>query len=176
MVSERDIFKAACGINEEQESNSIIRVEAKILHLAGGGSEETVSDLTMDNPCVSIHRSYRYTLIDLEFDDNSDPDLIRLSDMLRGFTVPEESMDVENDRIPAIILTVMPKAFDGEYFICGMHGVWCLMPSENGRPVDTVRFIFDNELVHTYQINADALDQDEGTDSEEREGKEHEEA
>ena len=161
MTNEQEIFKVACGMDEEQESNSIIRVEAKILHLADGGSEETVSELTLDGPCVNIHRSFRYTMIDLQFEDARDPDFIRLSDMLKDFTTTEQSMDVENDRIPALVLTIMPTALDGEYYICGMHGTWCLMPSEAGLFADIVRFIFDNELVHAYQINTDELSDDE---------------
>lgn len=158
MVSEMEIFKAACGLNDDGEGRSIVRAEAKILHLKDGGSEEPVSDMTMDGLCVNIHRSYRYTMIDLQFDDNYDPDFVRLSTMLKDFTGPEQSMDVGNDRVPALVLTVMPKAYDGEYFICGMHGTWCLMPSAPNRLADTVRFIFDNELVHTYQINEDTLE------------------
>ena len=161
MVSEQEILKAACGVDEEQESNSIVKVEAKILHFEEDGSEEPVSDVTLDGPCVNLHRGYRYTMIDLQFDEDNDPDFIRLSDMLRDFTVPEQSMDAGNDRIPAIVLTVMPKVYDGEYFICGMYGAWCLMPSEEGGSSDTVRFIFENELVHTYRINTDLLEQEE---------------
>lgn len=166
MVSEKEIFKAACGMNEEQESNSIIRVETKLLHLADGGSEEALSDLTLDGPCVNIHRSLRFTMIDLEFDNNDDPDYLHLASMLKDFTGYEQSMDVENDRIPALVLTIMPKELDGEYFICGMHGAWCLMPSTPEGPADTVRFIFDNELVHTYRINADVPEDDPAEDEE----------
>jgi len=161
MVKENEVIRASCGMNEERESNSIIRVETKILHLVDGGSEEPLSNLTLDAPIVNIHRSFRYTMIDLQFDSESDPDLIRLSKMLRNLSVSEQSMDVEKDHIPTLVVTVMPKAFDGEYFICGMHGIWCLMPSETGRSADTVRFIFDNELVHVFRINSDALESDD---------------
>ena len=182
MVKEKEIIRAACGINEEQESNSIIRVEIKILHLLEGGSKEPLSDLTLDGPVVNIHRSFRYTMIDLQFDSENDQDFILLSEMLRDFTGTEQSMDVEKDRIPALVVTVMPKAYDGEYFICGMHGIWCLMPSGTGQFMDTLRFIFDNELVHVFQINTDALELDDGsnneeiTDSEETEEEDHEDA
>ena len=161
MIKEKEIIRAACGVNEEQESNSIIRVETKILHLSEGGSEEPLSDLTLDTPIVNIHRSFRYTMIDLQFDSENDQDFILLSEMLRDFTGTEQSMDVEKDRIPVLVVTVMPKAYDGEYFICGMHGIWCLMPSGTGKFMDTVRFIFDNELVYVFQINPDALESDD---------------
>ena len=157
MREEMEIIRAACGLDENGETKSVVRVEAKILSLSGEGSEEPVSDMTLDNPCVNIHKSFRYTMVDLEFSDSADEEYAKLTNMLKDFTVPERSMDLEEDLIPALVLTILPKEFEGEYFICGMHGTWCLMPSAPDRPVDTVRFLFENELIHTFKLDDDAI-------------------
>ena len=161
MRDEIEIIKAACGLDENGEPRSVVRMEAKILHLSGEGSEETLSEMTLDDPCVNIHRSFRYTMVDLEFGDSKNEEYTRSVKMLKESTSPEQSMDLENDRVPTLVLTVVPKEFDGEYFICGMHGTWCLMPSVPDQPADTVRFLFENELIHTFKLDDEAISEGE---------------
>ena len=161
MRDEIEIIKAACGLDENGEPRSVVRMEAKILHLSGEGSEETLSEMTLDDPCVNIHRSFRYTMVDLEFGDSKNEEYTRSVKILKESTSPEQSIDLENDRVPTLVLTVVPKEFDGEYFICGMHGTWCLMPSVPDQPADTVRFLFENELIHTFKLDDEAISEGE---------------
>ena len=159
-MTEKEVFIAACGVDDDQNNKSIVKIESKIFHTKNS-TEEDVSERTIDGPVVNIFRSMRYTMIDLQFSDNSDYDYINVSAMLKDFCTPGNSIDDLAEDIPAIVLTVMPKSLEGEYYICGMHGTWCLMPSQPNRLADTIRFIFDNNLVHTYQIDESQVDTDE---------------
>lgn len=159
-MTDKDVFQAACGVTEDKDNKSLIKIETKFIHTENGGSEETVEQRTLDGPIINIFRSLRYTMVDIQFADNCDYDYINVTQMLKNFCTPKNSMDTVADKIPAIVLTVMPKSLQGQYYICAMHGTWCLMPSKPNRMADTIRFIFDNELIHTYQINPEKLDYD----------------
>ena len=158
-MTDKDVFKAACGITEDKDNKSLVKIETKF-YSANDNSEADVEQRTIDGPVVNIFRSLRYTIVDLQFSDNSDYDYINVSQMLKNFSTPENSMDTVTDKIPAIVLTVMPKSLEGQYYICGMHGTWCLQPSAPNKLADTIRFIFENDLLHTYQVNPTALDYD----------------
>ncbi len=159
-MTEKEVFIATCGVDEDKNNKSLIKVETKVFHI-DDETEETISERTLDGPVVNIFRSMRYTMIDLKFRDNSDYDYINVSALLKEFCVPENSIDDKASDIPAVVLTVMPKELEGEYYITGMHGTWTLMPSQPNRLADTIRFIFDNNLVHTYRVDAEDIDIDE---------------
>lgn len=159
MMTERDVFLASCGVGEEGQGKSVMQVATKFLNIADD-TEEIVRQLTMDGAVVNIFRSMRFTMVDLKFGSGTDYDFIQTVQLLSEFTTAENSIDDNAERIPCVQLTLMPKQLEGEYYVCGIHGTWCVMPSEAGRMPDMVRFMFDNDCLHTYRINEDAIDED----------------
>ncbi|MCR5102735.1 MAG: hypothetical protein K6B41_15410 [Butyrivibrio sp.] len=162
MITEKDVFRACCGIDNNGESKALSRIELKKFH--SDRKEEMVSEITLDGVIVNIFRSMRYTLVDLQYEDNSDYDYVRCVQLLKEFSVAENSMDEKAEYIPAIQVTLMPKEYAGRYFMTGVHGTWCLMPSKVGILPDTIRFIFDNPLLNVYEMNmeeAAGLDEDD---------------
>ncbi len=155
-MTEREVFVAACGVDEEGVNRSLVKIETKFLTM--DGEEDAVGEITLDGPVVNIFRSMRFTMLDLTYDSGTDFDFVHAVQLLKDFSVPENSLDDEDTRVPCIQLTVMPKELDGVYYITGVHGTWCLMPSVPGRADDTIRFLFENDLVHTYRINETEID------------------
>lgn len=158
-MTEKDILIACCGTDADGITNSIVKVQNTILDI-NKDAEDIKSEVTLDNPSVNIMRTYRYTIVDLIFINDTDYDYINTVQMLRDFIIPENSMDAEDSLVPAIVVTISPKSFEGQYYVAGMHGTWCLMPSDPSGPVNTIRFIFDNELLHTYELNDADVDYD----------------
>lgn len=159
-MTEKEIFIAACGVDEDNNSKATIQIKASVLNVQNN-TEEELQELTTDTPVVSIFRSYRYTMIDLQYPGSTDAEYIQSVNLLKEFSRPENSLEDDAAEIPSIILTVVPNELELEYFIVGIHGTWCLMPSEIASEIDTIRFIFDNELLHTYKFNDSELDQEQ---------------
>lgn len=158
-MTEKEIFIAACGVDMDDNPKATVQIKASVLNVQD--NEETeLKEFTTDTPIVSIFRSYRYTMVDLQFPSSTDYDYQQATSLLREFSNPENSIEDEADKIPSIVLTVAPKSLELEYFVVGIHGAWCLMPSELPTEIDTIRFIFDNELLHTYKFNDSELDQE----------------
>lgn len=160
MLTEKQIFIEASGVDEEGTPKSLVQLATKFFDV-NEGDEEKVREMTFDGAVVNIFRSLRMTMIDLKFESAVDYGFIQASEMLKEFTTAENSTDEETGRMPIVQLTIMPKELEGQYYICGIHGSWCLMPSEPGKAADIIRFIFDNDTVHSFEINETELDVDD---------------
>ena len=70
-------------------------------------------------------------------------------------------MDTSDSLIPVIQVTILPLSLEGEYFISGVHASWTMIPSQENKLPDTIRFIFNNNDFHTYHIREDMLETEE---------------
>lgn len=156
-MTEKDIMKACCGTDEVGNTNSAVKVQNLILNITTG-EQKIINEVTLDNPSVNMFRSFRYTMVDLIFNSHTDYDFLNTTSMLNAFTVSDNSMDSEDYNVPSIVVTICPKEYDCEYYTVGMHGAWCLQPHIAGEEINTIRFIFDNELFHTYEVNDTSID------------------
>lgn len=159
-ITEKEIMELACGRDNEGMNNSVIKVSLSKLNVSTE-DEQLIHEVTLDGPVVNIFRGYRLSHVDITFPSSKDFDLLNLNNELNNFTNIQNSLDEEAEVIPAIILTIMPKEYEGEYFITGLHGDWCLMPLESDGDVSTIRFIFENPLLHVYRLNDTDVDYDE---------------
>ena len=158
-MTEKDVFLASCGVDEDGEGKSVAMIETLFIDSDPSKDEKIVDSITFDGVPVNIFRSLRSTIIDLQFRDNTDYDFIQSLTILKDFTRAENSIDEKS--VPTIQLTVMPKEYEGLYYITGVHGTWCAMADVPGKLPDIIRFIFDNDLVHTYRIADEALNSDQ---------------
>ncbi|MBQ8039501.1 MAG: hypothetical protein IJ274_06495 [Lachnospiraceae bacterium] len=157
--TEKDVLVASCGINEEhpEEPKAQILVETKKLDLSSG-EEEVIERIDLYGPIVNCFRNLQHMMLDIQFDSASDPDFIQVVRVLKEFCVPENSLDEESDKLPIVVVTIMPVSLEGEYFAAGVNGSWVVMPSQANRLPDTIRFIFNNIDFHTYRMNESELE------------------
>ena len=151
-MTEKDVLMAASGTDVEGTTKSLVVVETKNVDVSTE-FETTLKELQLDNPVVKIYRGFATSLVDLVFDDSSDYDYVHLFNMLKEFSSLENS--VSEDVVPTLAVTVIPKEYGGDYFLAGLHPSWCAMPDEPGGDVNTIRFIFDNEFLHTFSSEAE---------------------
>lgn len=157
-MTDKDVFLAICGIDEDGDGRAVSMIETLYAATDPSREDRTVDSITFDGHPVNIFRSLRSTMVDIQFRDNTDYDYIQALDILKGFSNPENSVGDVTDGIPTIQLTVMPKELEGLYYMVGIHGVWYTMADEPGRLPNIIRFIFDNDLLHTYRIPEEALE------------------
>lgn len=157
MLNEKEVMLSACGISEEGESKAYIKVTNAILDVTKN-KQEVVDDIILDGPVVNIFRNFKFTMVDLTFSSGTDYEFINLSDTLKELSKPEKSLGEDEDLIPALIVTVAPKELDYEYYLTGVHASWCLTVSDTGMDtVDTVRFIFTNDMIHVYHMDTSEM-------------------
>ena len=156
-MREKDIILSACGVGEYGEPKGCVTVNFARWHMEEQ-REEVVKRLFTNEPVINITRTPRLTMVDLTFEMGEDSDFHELLEVLRMSSEPENSFDREEDVMPTLYVTIMPYIYEMEYFLTGLHGVWCLMPSVAEREIDTVRLIFNNELFSVYQVDGEVID------------------
>lgn len=157
-MTEREIILSCCGEDEYGDTRSTVAVKLSKINL-NEGSEDILDEMLFDNPIVNVLRNPRFTMVDLTFLSTEDFEFVNLAARLQDFSKAENTAENEECTIgPTIVVTIIPKETKGEYYCSGMHGVWCLMPSKVGVPIDTVRFIFDNELFQAFHNDFDSVD------------------
>ena len=154
-MTEKDVFLAICGINEDGDGKAITMIETLYASADTSKEDRTMESITFDGVPVNIFRSLRTTMVDLQFRDNTDYDYIQTMNLLKSFSKPENSLYDTKNGIPTLQLTIMPKELEGTYYLVGIHGMWCTMADEAGRLPDIIRFIFDNDLINTYSVSGE---------------------
>ena len=150
-ITERDIFIACCGEDEDNNPRSIVAVRMSKYDAATGEEIELADEVILDEPVVNIFRSPRFTMVDLTFIPNSFS-FVNLTARMQDF-IKAENMAGESDNIiPSIALTLNPKDHLGVFYCTGLHGAWSLMPSKVGYKIDTMRFTFDNTMFGSFVL------------------------
>lgn len=163
MITEKDIYIAACGVDTRGINKALIKVETSILN-TDGRDPDNIDSIVLDNPTVNIFKTRSFTMIDLTFASEEDYEFMNLTRVLSDFCKVENSMDEKSGEMPAVCVSICPKKYNGEYVVVGMHAMWMIHQSSPGRGIDTLRFIVENGFMHTYQLNIDEFDIDKAED------------
>ena len=150
VLTEPDVLDACCGEDSGGNPKGVISVKMSIFN-SETMEESVVDEIVLDTPVIAISRSAVFTMIDVTFDRPDDYDLVNLIGRMNGFNGKYlNGRDVK--KVGAVIVTVVPREYVGEYFAVGMYGAWCLQPSKAGEAADCVRFIFENEYFTVFEV------------------------
>lgn len=156
-MNDKEVMLSCCGVDEDSLPRGAAALKMAKIHLRDE-KEEILDELILDTPVISMHRGVKFTMIDLVFRDPDDFAFINSVARLQKFTRAMHSAEGEDSNdgtIPTIAVTVVPHELMDEYFISGMHGIWCVMPSHIGSANDTLRFIFTNDCFHVFCMDRD---------------------
>lgn len=160
MLTEKDVLIAACGKDRDGYSKSAVKIDDAMID-ATTGEEDVNNELLLDNAVVNIFRNSQMTMVDLTFDNPEDYEFTQLVYFLQEATAIENTMDTYEQHVPSVIITICPKALEFEYYVTGIHAMWCVQPSQVGGANDTVRLIFTNNMFHVYHMDIDKLLEDD---------------
>lgn len=149
LYTEKDVLLACCGDDEDNNANAITAIRMSIMDLVTGDEVRVEDEITMTEPVINISRGPRFTMVDLTFMPNSF-NLVNAVARMQAFIKAENRQDDAENLVPSIFLTISPKNFDAVTYCTGAHGAWYVMTSKIGHPMDTIRFIYDNELFGTF--------------------------
>lgn len=162
--TEKEILKTMCGVDQYDNPKAMVKIQTHFLDL-DEGKDITDEEIIVDSAIVNIFRSANFAMLDLQFASGTDPDFVSAAQILRNFCRVENSL--EGNLAPTITVTLMAKeeidkdTGEGMYFATGLNGIWNIQTSQFNRPADTVRFIFENNDFHCYQVKDDAFDSEE---------------
>ena len=93
-----------------------------------------------------------WVVIDLEFEDDTDPDLVRMTEVCRAY---DERMHERCGTICEGESLVVSVTQLGEYesFLVGIDGAWGLRPAETESGCSVIRFIFEREKTGVYELD-----------------------
>lgn len=159
--SELDVFIAACGNDEFGNSKASVAIKVSGVDVVKGEEVDELDEIVLDEPIVNICKSYKFTMVDLTFNPKSF-DFVNAVARLQDFTKIEQLARGPENIVPSVILTVSPKSMIGEVYCTGMFGAWCLMPSQVGRAIDTIRFTFENDYFGTFFVDLNSAFEEAG--------------
>lgn len=126
------------------------------------GTSQTIDEVSTDNPVVEIFQSDSYTQVDLKYSSTVSVDLRMMWDLLQRYASPENSYDDSEDEFPAIVLSIIPKEFGGNYYFLGTQPVmFALQPDTVKGESTVIRIIFDNQNFAAYDATEVVSEEEE---------------
>lgn len=147
-----EILKSACGKAENSESNSAITIN---LYKGDLNSEnlEPAYTHTTHNPEVDIKCTGDYVIIDLLFRTEKDSDLQILWTILEKYGAMQ-SVRYEGEDPYACIITIVPKLYNGQYFINVANPlIWVLQSPKPGQPANVIRFMSTSDFLEVFETD-----------------------
>ncbi len=158
-MKEKELFMASSGKDEYGVGKALIRLETKIINK---DSEDILRESFVDYPEITLFRSGKFVMADVKFGDSLNVDFVSMRAQLQELMNPIHSADKEENVLPIVVLTIMPKEYMGEYFIFGMHPAWSFISSKVDGANDTIRFIFNDEDISSFEVDEEVFEADEG--------------
>lgn len=141
-MDETGMGKAACCVSIQRSDT--------------GREAETVVSASTLRAVLAMHLTDRWVVIDLEFEDEQDPDLVRMTEICSAFDERSFAEDSLGER-ESLVLSVTQL---GEYesFLVGLDGTWGLKPAESGGGCRGIRLIFDREKTGVYELDEEEME------------------
>ena len=130
-ITERDIFLACCGEDDEGQSKAIVNIRMADMDTDRDEEISTLDEIVTQTPIVNIYRTKGMTMVDLTFQTVTGFDFVNLVGRLNHF-MRAEFEPLDESILRAVIVTLTPTEEYVEYYATGMYGTWFLMPSVPG--------------------------------------------
>ncbi len=150
----KNIMLASCGEDIDGFSKSAISVKGSEFNFKEE-TENVIFEQILEEPVVNIFRSVGYSMIDLTFKSEDIEKLWELIRKMQSFS-NIRMMPGSDDILPTVVVTIIPKEYDGEYYLSCMNAMWCIQPSVQNGEYDTLRFIVANDFFHGFKTVDDS--------------------
>ena len=166
-ININNICDAACGCNAENNTKSYISLSYKILNQKDH-TVITKNEIALDKPIFFIKKIDNLIQTSLRFPHPMDSDLRLLWNIVKTYENAFTNEVLDTTSLPILVLTVIPKEFEGSYFISAEFPLHYFLESESiGEQVNTVSFLFDAENFVFYE--SDDIDSEQIESEVERE-------
>ncbi len=156
----RNIMLASCGEDSEGFSKAAVAIKGSEFNFKTE-TENVIFEEILEEPVVNIFRSVGYSMVDLTFKSEDLDNLWEVIERMQAFT-NARMMPESEDVLPTVVVTIIPKEYDGEYYLSCMNAMWCIQPSVRNGEYDTLRFIVANDFFHGFRTTYDNENEDIG--------------
>lgn len=151
-MTEKELFIACCGIDEEGFAKANVNVSVGLVNVSKGLENpeyKPFDNLYMQNAVVNINRTLFHTIVDLDFGDNSE-ELSKLVSILKGFENINRNIALSDTEYQCVAVTISPSNTN-EYVINAVNGIYSLTVKDLSAKCSTISFVFDNRMINCYQ-------------------------
>lgn len=166
-LTEHDVFKNTCGEDEKGNAKAVTVIKLSDFYIKDE-KEIVLDEIVLNNPIINIFKTPVQVMVDLTFINSSDYEFINAVARMQDF-IKMENRNPSPEVLSTIVLTLLPKEYLGNIYLTGIHGTFCIIPSKPDVPVDTIRFIYNNEYFHTFCLPVDNTQNSEEIDNSENE-------
>lgn len=141
--SEYDLIQAISGRDSHGDGKCTIAIQPQRCN-ADGKVVNTVEEYVTDKPVVQMFKQTDgFILVDLIFDSINDIDLQRIYTLFQDFFASTNSASDINGDFPIIVLSVVPRVHNGEYWTLGLNPVfYSLVPNDVSGEPSIIRLLF----------------------------------
>lgn len=161
MIELINIVSEMKGKNEKGESKVAVSVDEKTIDAA-----DTVKygkEYAFSTPFVDIISNGNFIIVDLVFPKEGAAELRTAWNYLERFG-RQTHENVDGSLLHFVEFTVIPLKYSGKYFCSLVNPVfWARQSSEFGKPVDSIRMLFEKEAVNFFEappVDEKALDRE----------------
>lgn len=161
MIELIDIINEMKGKNEKGESKVAVSVDEKTLDAAN--AIKYGHEYIFNTPFVDILSNGNFIIVDIVFPREGAAELRTAWNYLERFGKMTHE-NVDGASIQLVEFTLIPLRYSGRYFCSLVNPVfWALQPSGFGKPVDSIRMLFEKEAVNIFEatpVDEKAMDRE----------------
>lgn len=161
MISYKEMLEAFCGVDASGHSKVYFSMYHEIVDK--DGNRKTVSQLDIDKPVINLFVQPGYVMVDFIYQSSSDADLAEQWYFLSNYYNYQNSMDPEEETIPAFVLVLIPKEHESDFHLLAENPIFpTLQPSDPQNPEPRViRLIFSESDIAFYHTAPDLINKRE---------------
>ena len=144
------VIRGICGTDDNGEPMAGVSVLCGTTK--NGKDLEILASAETDVPVLDIKRYGDGVRVDMDYPSSLDPGLREMYNIFEMFAEKADEL-IENENEDAVlIVTIVPKAFDGRYYVAGLNPkFWCLQSTNTGGTANVIRAVFDAEAFLFYE-------------------------
>lgn len=158
MNSYKEMLEAFCGVDASGHSKVYLSMYHEMVDKYG--NRETIAELDLDKPVINLFVQPGFVMVDFIYQSSKDADLAEQWYFLSNYYQHQNSMNPEEETIPAFVLVVIPKEHESEFHLLAENPIFpTLQPSDPQNPEPRViRLIFTEENIAFYHTDENLID------------------
>lgn len=149
-MTEKELIAEISGLDEQGMPKSFVGIFHEIWDV--DGVVKTISENTFFKPDIEIFLHMKYLQIDFKFKNAKDEALAMMWHVLEEYCKSENSGDETKGEYPLLTVNVVPKKYNGKYYMLAHNPViHTLQPNNVNSEPTVIRMVFDDENFMFFQ-------------------------
>lgn len=156
MFSEMELIQAIEGVDDTGAARAACCLS--VMKNPAMGEPEALHSVATLEAVVSICLTEQWAVVDLQFSEPLDYDLLQIAHVCKEYTDSLKKLDGNGNFSYSLVLSLAP-AGDYDIYLVGVDGFWSFMASVPAASCDTIRFLFSRDRFCAYELDANAVEE-----------------